>query len=70
MRETQAEPLLVTGPNQDRSISPFLRGLIDGIGATAFLADSTRVGYRRYRGRGLEGDWAAVGDDIRQVMAR
>src|SRR5437879_9965376 len=47
----------------------FFSGLILGLGAVT-LVNSSQIEAPRYRGRGLEGDWSAVGDDLRSAMRR
>lgn len=50
-----------------RAASSFVAGFIDGFGGVT-LVESKRP-HRTYSGRGLTGDWAAVGGSIRQVTS-
>jgi hypothetical protein len=47
----------------------FFSGLILGLGAAA-LVHSSQTETPRYPGRGLKGDWSAVGNDLRSAMRR
>jgi hypothetical protein len=47
----------------------FFSGLILGLGA-ASLVNSAQTETPRYPGKGLRGDWFAVGDDLKSAMRR
>jgi hypothetical protein len=51
------------------AVSSFCRGFVDGVGGVAATADSTKMSYRTYKGRGLRGDWVAVGNSIRRAKS-
>jgi hypothetical protein len=46
----------------------FFSGLILGLGAATMVNSPTET--PRYPGRGLKGDWSAVGNDLRSAMRR
>lgn len=46
----------------------FARGFVDGLGSAATITERTATNYRRYEGRGLKGDWSAVGRTIRRAL--
>lgn len=55
-------------PGERRPMSVFVRGLVDGLGSAATLGEPMRLSRARYKGRGLRGDWIAVGGSMRRAL--
>jgi hypothetical protein len=49
--------------------SALAKGFITGVGSATLVAEATKMTHRPYKGRGLKGDWAAVGDSLRRARA-
>jgi hypothetical protein len=47
----------------------FYKGFVDGLGGATTLSGPKRIACRTYKGRGLKGDWIAVGNSIRRARA-
>ena len=48
----------------------FMRGFVDGVGSVAVLSESSKASTpRKYQGRGIKGDWIAVGESFRRAIA-
>jgi hypothetical protein len=48
----------------------FFKGFITGVGSATVLSEQLKIPHRTYEGRGLRGDWLAVGDSsIRRAQS-
>jgi hypothetical protein len=59
------KPMLKKGAH--RVTVSFVKGFVDGLGSATVAVESTKRPRRTYNGRGLKGDWVAVGDSIRRA---
>lgn len=72
MREAKTGRFLTSGRETSaptRAASSLAKGFIDGVGSASIVTDSPKMACRTYKGRGLKGDWIAVGDSIRRVRS-
>jgi hypothetical protein len=72
VREAKTGYFLTSGREkscQVRSASALAKGFITGVGSAALVVDATKMTPRTYKGRGLKGDWVAVGDSLRRARS-
>jgi hypothetical protein len=72
VRETKTGRFLTSGheaSGRKTAVSSLAKGFVDGLGGATLVMDSPRMTYRTYKGRGLKGDWIAVGDCIRRAKS-
>jgi hypothetical protein len=43
---------------------------VDGLGSMALVVKPETVAPRQYSGRGIKGDWLAVGESVKRAMSR
>lgn len=69
-RQAKSGVYLTSRETRTRAAS-FMRGFIDGVGGVAALSESVKAtAPRKYEGRGIKGDWIAVGESIRRATGK
>jgi hypothetical protein len=72
VREATTGRFLASGRETSGRIrcrSALVKGFVDGVGAGTFVVEATKQSPRTYKGRGLKGDWVAVGESLRRARS-